>query len=382
METADAVVIGGGVIGTSVAYRLAKERKVILLERKEIGGQTSGNCDKAIILQSKKPGFPIKLAKASRRIYDQLEEELETSIEYNKNGGMILIEKEEHLNFMKKFVDRQNKAGLRVKLIDAKEAKAFQPYLSDNLVGATYSTEDAEVNPLLLTQAFSRAARRSGVDIRLYTEVVGIDCQNGRVVGVKTDRGYISTELVINAAGPFAGEIAEMVGVPLTIIPRRGVILISEKVPPMIHGNILCSQYIAAKHQSEEYGKAPPFGIGLSLGQTDSGNLLIGGSREFTGYNKEINPELLASIASHAIRMVPSLGNVQIIRSMIGFRPFTGNGLPIIDEVPGVQGFVIAAGHEGDGIALAPITGILVASLVAGESNYKDLLEPLKLKTE
>ncbi|WP_163970875.1 NAD(P)/FAD-dependent oxidoreductase [Oceanobacillus halotolerans] len=381
METYDAVVIGGGVIGTSIAYRLAETRHVLLVEKTDIGAQTSGACDKAIFLQSKKPGFPIKLAKASRQIYENLEEELETSIEFHKGGGMIVIEDEDHIEFMESFVKKQQKAGIDVTLLDSKEARSIQPSLAEYIVGATYSKEDAEVNPLKLSQAFAQAAKRRGVDIRTHTEVIDIDIQNGKVVGVKTTSGYIATELVVNAGGPFAGKIAEMAGVGLTIMPRRGVILISEKINPMIFGNILCSQYIAAKHQTdEENKKKPPYGIGLSLGQTKSGNLLIGGSREFKGFQKAINDEILAAIARHATRIAPAIKPIRIIRSMVGFRPYTGDGLPIIDKVEGVEGFVIAAGHEGDGIALAPITGKLVVSLVENRKEDQSLLKPLQFK--
>ncbi|MBP2079259.1 NAD(P)/FAD-dependent oxidoreductase [Oceanobacillus polygoni] len=377
METADVVIIGGGVIGTSIAYRLAGNHKVILIEKGEIGAGTSGSCDKAIFLQSKKPGFPIKLAQASRMVYENLEEELGMKIEFQKNGGMIVIENESHLDFMRKFVKQQNKAGINVKLVDQKEALAFQPCLSPEIVGATYSTEDAEVNPLLLTQAFAEAAKRKGIIIRTHTAVTDIVTKDGRVIGVQTNKGRIETELVINAAGPFAPKIAEMVGVGLPIIPRRGVILISEKVKPMVHGNILCSQYIATKHLSNNTD-APSYGIGLSLGQTESGNVLIGGSREFKGYDKAVEPEVLTAIAMHARRIAPFLDSIRIIRTMAGFRPFTSDGLPIISETPNMKGFIIAAGHEGDGIALAPITGLLVASLVNKDLKYKDFLDPLK----
>ncbi|WP_249872831.1 NAD(P)/FAD-dependent oxidoreductase [Oceanobacillus saliphilus] len=378
METADVVIIGGGVIGTSIAYRLAANRKVMLIEKGEIGAQTSGACDKAIFLQSKKPGFPIKLAKASRMVYENLEEELGMNIEFQKNGGMIVIENESHLDFMKQFVKQQNKAGIHVKLVNQKEALAFQPCLSTTIAGATYSPEDAEVNPLLLTQAFAKAVKRKGVIIRRHTEVTDIVIENGKVVAVQTAKGKIATELVINAAGPFAPKIAEMVGIGLPIMPRRGVILISEKVKPMIHGNILCSQYIATKHLSHQTDDTS-YGVGLSLGQTESGNLLIGGNREFKGYDKSVEPEVLSAIARHARRIAPSLDFIRIIRTMVGFRPFTNDGLPIISEAPHVKGFIIAAGHEGDGIALAPITGLLVASLVDRDLRYKEFLDQLKL---
>lgn len=378
METADVVIVGGGVIGTSIAYRLAGNRKVVLIEKGEIGAETSGSCDKAIFLQSKKPGFPIKLAQESRMVYENLEEELGMNIEFQKNGGMIVIENESHLDFMRKFVKQQNKADINVKLVDQKEALAFQPCLSPGIVGATYSTVDAEVNPLLLTRAFAEAAKRKGLIIRRHTEVTGIVTKDSRVIGVQTNDGRIETELVINAAGPFAPKIAEMVGIGLPIIPRRGVILISEKVKPIVHGNILCSQYIAAKHLSNNTD-VPSYGIGLSLGQTESGNLLIGGSREFKGYDKAVEPKILSAVAMHARRIAPSLEPVRIIRAMVGFRPFTSDGLPIISEVPHLKGFIIAAGHEGDGIALAPITGLLVASLVNKDLKYKDFLDQLQL---
>ena len=121
------------------------------------------------------------------------------------------------------------------------------------------------MNPLLLSQAFAGTAKRHGVDVRTHTEVLNIVCEDGKVTGVQTNKGHIATELIVNAAGPFAPSIAKMVGITLPIQPRRGVILISEKIKPIVHGNILCAQYIAAKHLADGDEKNdPPFGIGLS----------------------------------------------------------------------------------------------------------------------
>src|SRR5699024_5304040 len=188
--------------------------------------------------------------------------------------------------------------------------------------------------------------------------------------------GPISTNLVINAAGPFASNIAEMVGVRLPIEPRRGAILITERVEPILNGSMLSSQYIAAKHVVGDH-EMPHYTVCLSLGQRESDNNLIGGTREFVGYHKTITMKVVEAMAEYAQKIASSLVDVKIIRTIARFRPFTGDGLTIIDETPEVKGFIIAAGHVGDGIALSPITGKLVADLVEGRENV--LLHPLKL---
>ncbi|GGJ42123.1 NAD(P)/FAD-dependent oxidoreductase [Virgibacillus salexigens] len=380
MESADAIVIGGGVIGTSIAYHLAANRKVILLEKGDIGAQTSGACDKAIFLQSKKADIAVELARHSRKRFAYLEQELDAPIDFKPSGGMVVINKESHLSFMKKYAKSRKKAGLKIDLLDQQETLERQPCLSPNILASTYCKEDAEVNPLLLTQAFMKAAKRRGAKIHTHTEVTDIICKNDRIEGVKSTKGRFATKLVINAAGPYAPIIAGMANVHLHMIPRRGVILISEKIKPIVQGNVLCSDYLAAKHLSQQTKtELPPYGIGLSLGQTESGNLLIGSSREFKGYEKSIDHKLISMIAAHASRIVPTLNFTRIIRSMVGFRPFIGDGLPIIDKIEEMEGFIIATGHEGDGIALAPATGELVEGLIDRDPSYQRWLTSLKL---
>jgi sarcosine oxidase subunit beta len=383
MRIADAVVIGGGVIGTSIAYHLARQgRKTVLVEKGGIGAATSGSCDKGVFLQSKKPGIHLELAKSSRALYENLEDELGKSFEFKRGGGMIVIETETQWEIMQSFVSQQQQAGVAVRLLDREEALAMQPRLASHIVGATWCPEDAEVNPLLLSQAFAAAAARLGAQILTHTEVTAICLHQAKVSGISTTNGQIAASLVINAAGPFAPIIGEMAGVPIPIRPRRGVIMISEKLPPVIKGNLLCAQYITAKHGADGRSgqRSPnPYGIGLSLGQTASGNLLIGGSREYRGFNRHIEADLLAAIADHARRIVPFLNDIRIIRTMVGFRPSTGDGLPILSPVPEIEGLYVAAGHEGDGIALAPITGRIMADMAGGGNAYSGYLPSLSL---
>lgn len=384
MRAVDALIIGGGIIGTSILYRLAEQGlQVVLIEKGTLAAGASGACDKAIFLQSKKAGLHLKLAKESLKIYQQLEAELGVPLEFDQAGGMIAIETEAQQEIMKAFVSQQQESGIDIQLLSTDEARSIQPAFAPHLVGSTWSQEDGDVNPLLVTFAFAQAALRFGAEILTNTEVIGIRQQHARVTGVETSRGFIATDMVINAAGSYAPSIGHMVGIDIPVKPRRGVILITEKVPPMIYGNVLSAQYITSKHlqAKSSAGEVPSqYGVGLSLGQTKAGNLLIGGSREFVGYNRSITPHLFQSIAEHAVNIVPELRGIRIIRTMVGFRPLTPDGLPIISSVPNLSGFIIAAGHEGDGIALAPITGLLVTNLIAGEGRYFNLTKTLSLE--
>lgn len=381
MDTADVVVIGAGVIGTSIAFRLSQQgRKVVLLDKGGPGSGASGSCDKAIFLQSKRPGIHMELALASRRMYDSLETELEADLELKNDGGMVVIETPEQFEFMTGFIAKQQAAGISVSLLDAVEARDRQPCLSRHILGASFSPDDAEVNPLALNTALFRAAARHGAQLQTHTEVLSINTKRGRVNSVQTTRGNISTPVVINAAGPHAGAVGQLSGVHIPVSPRRGTILISEAVAPAVHGNVLCAQYIAAKHLTgASNANTPPFGIGLSLGQTNSGNLLIGGSREFKDFEKPQGTEVMTEIAKHASRIIPDLDKVRIIRSMTGFRPSTGDGLPIVGWAPDLEGYLVAAGHEGDGIALAPITGTLVRDLLDSHHHDNPFLPALSM---
>lgn len=372
MATADTVVIGGGVIGMSIAYRLAERgRRVTLIERHDLASGASGACDKAIFLQSKNPGLHLELALASAAMYEGLAGELGSEIEFRRDGAMIAIETPSDFEIMARFVARQKEAGLRVDLLTGDEARKVQPALASHITGATWSDQDAEVNPMLLTFAFARAARRHGAEILANTEVTGIRTVAGRVTAVTTDRGEIGTDLVINACGAWAPQIAEMVGLDIPIKPRRGQIIITERVPPMIHGDMLCARYIVAKYNpdilKDSNDPAVRLGVGLSLGQTVSGNLLIGGCREFVGHDRRNTEEALRAIVNHATRLVPGLRGIHVIRTFAGLRPYTPDGLPVLGEAPGLKGFFLAAGHEGDGIALAPVTGRIMADLVDGK---------------
>lgn len=377
-KTADVVIIGGGVIGTSIAYYLSKKGiKPILIEKDDLASGSSGACDIDIILQSKNPGIHLQLAMESAKMYETLADELDFDIEYETCGGMVLIEDEEQLKVMKDFVKRQKAIGLQVKLLGLKEASEIQPGLSPNLVGSTYSPQDAHVNPMRLCQAFAKAAKRLGAEIYLNTGVLDIRVEKSKVKSVITNRGEIQTKVVINAAGVYAPMIGEMVGLSLPIKPRRGQIIVTEPVPKLVMADVLCAKYIVAKYNPKNLERSDNtetrLGVGLSLSQTHDGQILIGATREFVGYNKSTTHEALRAILRNATRLVPALKLIHAIRSFAGLRPYTPDGLPLLGQVEGIQGFIMAAGHEGDGIALSPVTGKIISELIVDGKTFMDV---------
>jgi glycine/D-amino acid oxidase-like deaminating enzyme len=376
-KTADAVIIGAGVIGASIAYHLTRHGiRPLLVEKSAPAAGSSGACDGLVFLQSKKPGLHLKLALESRRRFEGLVDQLGSGIEFRNPGGMCLIESEAELAAMRLFVAEQRTSGLAVELIDGDEARRREPCLSDKVIAATYSTLDSQVNPYALTFAFLRTAKSAGARILMGENVRGLEVMGGSIRAVITESRKIGTPLVINAAGALAAEVGRLAGLQIPITPRRGQIIVTAAVPPLLRHCLISAQYVAVKFKPE---LAATGGMGFSIEQADSGNILIGSTREFVGFDRRTTFDSIRTIARRIAPVIPALKRVPVIRTFGGLRPYTPDGLPILGKVAGLEGFIMAAGHEGDGIALSPITGELIADLiVTGRTQFS--LEDFRLE--
>ena len=362
-QTADVLIIGAGVIGASIAFHLTRHGiKPLLVEKSDPAAGSSGACDGLVFLQSKKPGLHLKLALESRKRFDRLVDQLGSGIEFRNPGGMCLIESEAELAAMRIFVEEQRTSGLDVELIDGDEARRREPCLSRKVIAATFSAMDSQVNPYALTFSFLRAAESAGARILRGEEVKGIEVVSGKVTGVFASNRRISSPVVVNAAGALAAEVGRLAGLEIPITPRRGQIIVTKAVPPLLRHCLISAQYVAAKFKPELTATG---GMGFSLEQTDSGNILIGSTREFVGFDRRTTFDGVRTIASRIVPVIPALKHVPVIRTFGGLRPYTPDGLPILGKVAGLEGFIMAAGHEGDGIALSAITGELIADLIA-----------------
>lgn len=359
---ADVVVVGGGVIGSSILYHLAKRKiQAVLLEKGELISGASGACDGLIFLQSKKPGPHLRLAQEGTKRFSNLKHELHFEIEYRNSGGMIVIENDHELKVIERFVAKQRKIGLDISLLDIDQAREKEPSLSEKIFGSTFSPSDGKVNPLLLTHAFIRSAKKLGARVFTENEVTGIVLESHQVRSVKTGKGEIETTTIVNAAGAYAPEIGKLVHLDIPIKPRRGQLLVTEPMPPVLNRGVLSAKYIAAKFDP---ALAETEGEGISIDQTSSGNFLLGSTREFVGFDTQTTHQAMTNIATQAMHIIPQLKDTHIIRAFAGLRPYTPDGMPILGNVDGVEGFIVAAGHEGDGVALSPITGEVIAELI------------------
>lgn len=378
-KDADIIIIGGGIIGCSTAYYLSKlGKKVLLLEREDLTRGSAGATDGVVGYHTKKPGHQMDLAVQSISMFEHLSEELGTDIEYGYHcGGMQPVEDKMQWDILSEIVDEQRKSGVDIEMISAEKACEIEPMLSKDIYGALYSKTGGKVNPIKLTMAFANAAKKLGATFQIETEVTDIIKENQRILGVKTSKGDYYADAVVNACGSWAAKTAKMVGIDMPIKPRKGQLLVTEPIGPFMDCTLQCARYNVIKFRPETIKDENVLKLGssLSIEQTESGGLIIGGSRELVGYDRENTLEAIETILKRAIRFFPVLKDVCVIRAFAGLRPYTPDGLPIIGRVDGLDGFYMAAGHEGDGIALSPITGKLLAEqIVYGKESYS--LEP------
>ena len=376
----DVAIIGGGVIGASIAYRLAKAgKKVVLCEMNDFGAGATGACDQCVFLQSKNPGIHLKLALDSSDIFENLAEELDYPIDFFRHGGMITIENEMEMKVMSDFAKKQKKLGLDVRIISRAEAADVQRGLAEHLLGCTYSPVDGHVNPFKLTFGYVEAAQRYGAKFLIDTEVTGFWREGKRIRGIKTSGADVEAPITVLAAGAWTPILAEKLGLAVPIKPRRGQIAITEPVAPYIRGNILSGQYIMAKYHPEILTNAEDpairLGVGLSITQTVRGEMLIGATREFAGYDTSNTREGVRELLKNAARIIPGLSNLHVVRVMAGLRPYTSDGLPLLGFIQGMEGLFLATGHEGDGIALSAITGVIACQLICEGKAYMDVSE-------
>ena len=367
----DVVVIGAGVVGACCARACAEAGlSVIVVDRGAVAGGTTGGGEGNILVSDKEPGPELNLALLSRELWAEMTGALGDSFELDPKGGLVVATREDTYAHLLHFASEQRASGVVAEPVAAADLPDLEPRISRDLVGGVLYPQDMQVQPMLAAAHIIEAARATG-RTTLMTEcaVIGIDLDaSGAVCGVRTAEGTIATRHVINAAGTWGGEVAALAGVELPILPRRGFILVTEPLTPVVRHKVYAADYVA-NVASDNAGLE----TSAVIEGTKSGTVLIGASRERVGFDRTLDWQVLGRLAQQAIEVFPFLANVQLLRTYGGFRPYCPDHLPVIGPDPRVPGLLHACGHEGAGVGLATGTGHVIAQSITGAPTSIDL---------
>ena len=367
----DVVVIGAGVVGACCAYSCAEAGlTVAIVDRGAVASGTTGGGEGNILVSDKEPGPELDLALLSRGLWARMAGSLGDSFELDPKGGLVVAAQSATYEQLLRFAGEQRECGVIAEPVAAADLPELEPRISRDLAGGVLYPQDMQVQPMLAAAHIIEAARSTG-RARLMTgcEVTGIDVDaSGAISGVRTAHGLISTPIVINAAGTWGGQIAALAGVELPILPRRGFILVTEPLPPLVRHKVYAADYVA-NVASDNAGLE----TSAVIEGTHSGTILIGASRERVGFDKTPDWTVLGRLARQAIDVFPFLAEVSLLRTYGGFRPYCPDHLPVIGPDPRVAGLMHACGHEGAGVGLAAGTGHVIAQSIIGVRTSMDL---------
>lgn len=381
MRHCDVLIIGGGIIGCSIAYYTSKYgRDVTIIEKGEFVSGTSSRCDGNILAIDKDPGFDSQMSLVSQKLVTNLSEELEHSFEYRAPGSILVCESDEEMEAAQQWVNRQKDAGLPFRMLDRQDIREESPFFADDLLGGLECATDSTVNPYLLAFSLLAESKKMGAKAINHTEVKEMKRDIDGSFIVETTNGTFTAKQIVNAAGVWAPKIGQMLDVNIPIEPRKGHIIVASRQQHVGCRKVMEFGYLISKFGGKRKVDAltEKYGVALVFEPTESQNFLIGSSREFVGFHTRINNEVIKCIANRAIRFYPKMADMMVIRSYAGLRPWTEDHLPIISRVDHIPNYYIAAGHEGDGISLAAVTGKVIEELL-NEKETIIPIEPLRL---
>ena len=358
--SAEVVVIGGGVIGASIAFHLAEAgvTDIVLVERDALG---SGSTCKAAggVRAQFSDAVNIELGARSLAAFGGFAERTGQDIDLQRVGYLFLLSDPADVRTFEASVRLQNELGVPSRMIDPAEAARLSPLIrTDGLLAAAYSPEDGHCTPESVVQGYAAAARRLGVRVLTGCEVVGIETAGGTITSVLSTRGAIRTSTVVCAAGAWSAAIGEMVGSPLPVVPYRRQILFTEPVPSLPPGLPMTIDFSTTFYFHGE-------GRGLLLGMSDPD--------EPAGFDLTLTdawlPRLTAAMAARA----PALLDLGIASGWAGLYEVTPDHNGLIGEATGVSRFLYATGFSGHGFLQAPAVGEVIRDLVLGETPFVDV---------
>ena len=374
--TGSAVVIGAGIVGAACARRLAMSGiNVVIIDSGTAVSGTSARGEGNLLVSDKSPGPELTMALHAASLWPQLVSELAyelgedfPSIEFEAKGGLVVATTDSGAAPLLTFAAAQRGVGVDARELTVAEALMLEPDLNPAITAAVHYPQDSQVQPVIAAEALLASARKHGAKVMQSTHLISpILNSDGAIVGVMTDRGELRADAVVVAAGPWSGEVANILGVALPVRPRHGMVLVTSRMTQRVFHKVYDADYVSAVGSGDAALQTSSV-----VESTPSGTVLIGSSRQQIGFDGRLRPDTISEIAAKAIRLFPFLADQAIIRTYGGFRPFMPDHLPLVGADPRLPGLWHATGHEGAGIGLAPVTGDLLAALMTGTTAALD----------
>lgn len=365
-RTADVVVIGGGVIGSAIAWNLAAQQQhTILVEKNQPGKEASSAAAGILAVASgrSKRGPMYQLKSASQKLYPALVQELEErtgiDIEYQYVGVLDLIRNNVDEKKYRQLYDLRREQGYAAAWLSAEEVRRLEPELTTDIRGAVHFSDDHHLNNERLAEAWAKAAAQRGATVQTNATVNEARMTNGRVTAVRIGEEWVNTNIVVIAAGSWSQEVGAVFGLAVPTQPAKG--------------QMLTVRFSHVRHViswSDHY-----------LVPRKNGEVVIGSTVEFVGHNKEVTLETVRSLIDRSVELVPTIRTAPLNRFWAGLRPYSPTRRPILDRAPGLENVILATGHHRNGIVLAPITGQLICELITtGKTSMS--LEPFAFPRE
>ncbi len=384
IETADVVIIGSGIVGSSVAYHLAEQgcTNVLVVEREAHQGKGSTGKSMGGVRAQFSTAVNIQMSRYSIDFFSRFEETVGHPADYRAHGYLFCATNESHLNYLKANRERQLALGVdNVEIVSREDIRSFVPQLRvDDIIGGTFCQTDGFVDPHSVMMGFMLKARERGVRLWLDTSVTGIQvgpAQTGtagvsptsssHISGVMTTRGFVSTRIVVNAAGPWAAEVARMAGVELPVEPLRRQLVPTEPFGGLPQRFPMVIDMSNGFHFRRE-------GKGILLAWNDP--------HETPGFKMDFDPTFVEKILTRAADRVPGLADAEVNphRAWAGLYEMTPDHHAIIGPAPGVEGLFFVNGFSGHGVMHSPASGRISADLIL--KGNSDLIDATQLNVQ
>jgi glycine/D-amino acid oxidase-like deaminating enzyme len=358
-KSADIVIIGGGVMGASTAYHLvaAGQKNVLLLEKEEFFGQgATGRCAGGVRYQFSTE-INVRLSLISLPMLDRFKQEIDQEVDFRKCGYLFVLTHPKDVEFFRHGVELQQRLGVQTEWISGDEVRHRLPLMKfDDALAGSFNPKDGLVDPNSVVSGYIKAGQHLGMKAVESCEVTGFQINAGRITGVETKMGNISTSTVLNTAGPWAGSVGKLAGVEIPITPYRRQLMTTTPLPDLPGDFPFVLDFAQSLYFHRE-------GKGLLTGMSNND--------EKPGFGQDVDIDFEMINLNAAIARMPMLEKAGLLSHWAGLYEVTPDAHPIFGKTP-LEGFYILGGFSGHGFMHGPVAGKLMAELIL-EGGYKTL---------